>query len=66
VSKDFSNVMVIMEHTGIYTYGLEQFLQCQKIDYVKRPALDIKRSVGMKRGKTDKADARMISQYGWY
>ena len=66
VNKDFSNVMVVMEYTGIYTYGLEQFLHQQGIKYVKRPALDIKRSVGMKRGKTDKADARMISQYGWY
>lgn len=66
VSKDIGGVMVVMEYTGIYTYGLEQFLHQQGIAYVKRPALDIKRSVGMKRGKTDKADARMISQYGWY
>lgn len=66
VSKDTTEVMLVMEYTGIYTYGLEQFLQQQAIAYVKRPALDIKRSVGMKRGKTDQADARMISQYGWY
>src|ERR1700761_519732 len=66
VSKDTREVMLVMEYTGIYTYGLEQFLQQQGIAYVKRPALDIKRSVGMKRGKTDQADARMISQYGWY
>lgn len=66
VSKDIGCVMIVMEYTGIYTYGLEQFLHQQGISYVKRPALDIKRSVGMKRGKTDKADARMISQYGWY
>jgi transposase len=66
VSKDLGCVMVVMEYTGIYTYGLEQFLHKQGIAYVKRPALDIKRSVGMKRGKTDKADAMMISQYGWY
>lgn len=66
VSKDINEVMVVMEYTGIYTYRLEQFLDQQVIAYVKRPALDIKRSVGMKRGKTDQADARMISQYGWY
>ena len=66
VSKDTAEVMLVMEYTGIYTYGLEQFLEQQAIAYVKRPALDIKRSVGMKRGKTDQADARMISQYGWY
>jgi transposase len=66
VSKNLSEVLVIMEYSGIYSYRLEQFLYQQAVSYVKRPALDIKRSVGMKRGKTDRADARMISQYGWY
>ena len=32
---------------------------------MKRPALDIKRSLGMIRGKSDKADAQFISKYGW-
>ncbi|HEY4110068.1 IS110 family transposase [Puia sp.] len=58
-------VLVVMEHTGIYTYGLEQYLYSQGIAYVKRPALDIKRSLGMIRGKSDKADARFIRKYGW-
>lgn len=65
VSSDFAAVLVVMEYTGIYTYRLERFLHEQGIDFVKRPALDIKRSAGIKRGKTDKADARMISRYGW-
>jgi hypothetical protein len=60
-----SEVLVVMEHTGIYTFGLEQYLYKEGIAYVKRPALDIKRSLGMIRGKTDKADARFISKYGW-
>jgi transposase len=66
ISKDTSSIMLIMEYTGIYTYGLEKFLHAQHVDFVKRPALDIKRSAGMKRGKTDQADAAMISKYGWY
>lgn len=65
VSKDFSSVMVVMEYTGIYTYRFEKFLYEHRIDYVKRSALDIKRSAGIKRGKSDKADCRMISRYGW-
>jgi transposase len=65
ISTDFSSVIVVMEYTGIYTYSFERFLHEHKIDYVKRPALDIKRSAGIKRGKTDKADAMMISRYGW-
>src|SRR5215211_4829394 len=56
VSKDSSCLLVVMEYTGIYTYQFEQFLHQYAIAYVKRPALDIKRSAGMKRGKTDKAD----------
>jgi len=66
ISKDVSSIMVVMEYTGIYTYSLEKFLHDCELDYVKRPALDIKQSTGMKRGKTDKADAIMISEYGWY
>jgi transposase len=54
-----------MEYTGIYTYQVERFLEQQKIRFVKRPALDIKRSLGMVRGKSDKIDARFISKYGW-
>ena len=66
ISKDVSTIMVVMEYTGIYTYSFEKFLHDCGLDYVKRPALDIKQSTGMKRGKTDKADAIMISEYGWY
>jgi transposase len=65
VSRQKEEVLIVMEYTGIYTYNLERFLEQQGWKYVKRPALDIKRSVGMQRGKSDKADARMISKYGW-
>ena len=65
VCKDLSSVMVVMEYTGIYTYQFEAFLYKHGIDYVKCSALDIKRSAGIKRGKSDKADCRMISRYGW-
>ena len=65
ITADFSALIIVMEYTGVYSYRLERFLYEHNIDYVKRPALDIKRSAGIKRGKTDKADARMISRYGW-
>lgn len=65
VNKDKKEIMVVMEHTGYYTYQLEQFLFKNQVNYCKKPALDIKRSCGMIRGKTDKADARMIGKYGW-
>ena len=58
-------VMVIMEHTGRYSLSFESFLQSRSIDYCKVAALEIKRSVGMKRGKDDKTDAQRIAEYGW-
>lgn len=63
--KTTEKVLVVMEYSGIYTYGIERFLHQQGIGFVKRPALDIKRSMGLVRGKSDKIDARFISRYGW-
>src|SRR2546423_8897217 len=65
VSRQLEDVIIVMEYTGIYTCNFENFLHEHQVDYVKRPALDIKRSSGIKRGKTDRADAAMISKYGW-
>jgi len=63
--KTTKGLLVVMEYTGIYTYSIERFLDQQGIKFVKRPALDIKRSLGIVRGKSDKIDARFISKYGW-
>ncbi len=63
--KTTEGLLVVMEYTGIYTYGVERFLEQHEIKFVKRAALDVKRSVGMVRGKSDKVDARFISKYGW-
>jgi transposase len=60
-----SSVLVIMEHTGHYSTRFEQFLQSQQIGYCKIAALQIKRSLGVIRGKNDKIDACRIADYGW-
>ena len=60
-----SEVLVVMEHTGLYSYLFELFLQKEGIGYVKKPAVEIKQSIGMSRGKTDRIDAKRIAQYGW-
>lgn len=65
VLKNTDELLVVMEYTGIYTYGIERYLEQQNIKYVKRPALDIKRSIGMARGKSDRVDSKFISKYGW-
>jgi len=58
-------VMVIMEHTGHYSFRFEKFLRSKAVAYCKVPALQIKRSMGVTRGKTDKLDATRIADYGW-
>lgn len=65
VCPDRQPVMVVMEHTGHYSFRFEKFLRSQCIGYCKVPALQIKRSMGITRGKTDKLDATRIADYGW-
>jgi transposase len=60
-----SAVLVIMEHTGQYSLRLESFLRSKSIDYCKIAALQIKRSLGIIRGKSDRIDAERIADYGW-
>lgn len=60
-----AEVLVVMEHTGRYSRKFECFLADQSIGYCKVPALQIKRSMGMQRGKNDKVDAKRIAEYGW-
>ena len=58
-------VLVIMEHTGQYSCRFEKFLISKSIDYCKVAALQIKRSLGVTRGKSDKIDAQRIAEYAW-
>lgn len=60
-----TGVMVIMEHTGSYSSRFEKFLRSKAIEYCKISALQIKRSLGVIRGKNDKVDAARIAEYGW-
>ncbi len=51
------------ENTGVYSMPLSCFLSSLKADYWIVPAIEIKRSKGIVRGKTDKTDARDIAFY---
>jgi transposase len=59
-----SAVMIVMEHTGLYSYQMEKFLHRHQVAFTKIPALAIKRSLGLIRGKNDKIDAYRIARYG--
>ena len=60
-----SETMIVMEHTGLYSFCFENFLHKHQITFCKVNALAIKRSIGLVRGKTDKLDATRIAAYGY-
>jgi transposase len=60
-----SEIMIVMEHTGLYSFCFESFLHKHQITFCKVNALAIKRSIGLVRGKTDKLDAARIAAYGY-
>jgi len=55
----------VFEHTGIYSYLLSVFLTEQQLSFALVPGLEIKRSLGIARGKDDKIDATKIALYGY-
>jgi len=57
-----SQLMVCIEHTGIYSNPLLDYLTEKGIKVCVESALQIKKSQGIKRGKSDKVDARRIAQ----
>jgi len=60
-----SNVLYCFENTGWYSITLSFFLHGLRRYYVCENALVIKRSIGLKREKSDKADAANIAHYAW-
>ena len=60
---DNSKALFCMEATGLYCNALLQFFGTQRTDVWVENAMQIKRSLGMKRAKTDKVDAISIAKY---
>lgn len=59
------NILFVFEHTGLYSHQLSVFLTQKEIAYSLVPGLEIKRSLGIVRGKDDKVDATKIALYGY-
>lgn len=60
---DLSTVLFCCENTGVYTFPLSSSLSESNLDFCVVPAIEIKRSKGISRGKNDKADAKDIALY---
>jgi transposase len=54
-----------LEHTGIYSQPLCELLEEMNMTYYLISGLELKRSMGVKRGKNDKVDAQRIAQYAF-
>jgi len=59
------NILFCFEHTGLYSLPLATFLTKKKICFVMVSALEIKRSMGIVRGKNDAVDASRIAEYAY-
>lgn len=58
-----SGWIVCLEHTGVYAMPLCCYLSEQQIQFALVPAIQIQRSLGVRRGKSDKADSKAIARY---
>jgi transposase len=62
---NLSEVWICLEHTGIYSYRLLDFLEKNTCKVCLESAYTIKHSNGLQRGKNDKIDAERIAMYAW-
>jgi transposase len=63
--RSLKGVVFCMEHTGMYSLPLAVFLTQKKLPFSMVPGLEIKKSMGMVRGKSDKIDAYQIARYAY-
>ena len=63
--KSLKGVIWCFEHTGWYCVLLSHFMHNNSLQYCCVNPIEIKRSMGLKRGKTDKQDAEEIARFAW-
>lgn len=60
-----NEIHICFENTGLYSQPLAVYLWDKGIPFYQVPALEIKRSLGIRRGKSDKLDAKVIAAYAY-
>jgi len=60
-----AEILIAMEHTGLYSLPLSVFLMENNYRFVLISGLEIKRSLGIQRGKDDVIDAKRIAEYAY-
>ena len=54
-----------LEHTGLYSLEMMKQLSAHQIRYAAISGLELNRSLGIRRGKSDRIDARRIAEYAF-
>jgi len=63
--KNKEDFFFCFENTGRYSRLLSIFLSENNLPYFMVNAMELKKSMGLKRGKSDKKDAKTIAIYAW-
>jgi transposase len=59
------SMLICFEHTGLYSLMLALFLEENSVPFSMVPALEIKRSLGITRGKNDIVDSKRIAEFAF-
>jgi len=62
---DLKQILFCFENTGIYSLPLSYYFSNNDLSYWQVPAIEIKRSKGITRGKSDKIDSKDIAFYAY-
>ncbi|MGB5693095.1 MAG: IS110 family transposase [Flavobacteriaceae bacterium] len=57
--------LFVFEHTGLYSHALSDFFVSENLPCHIVPGLEVKRSLGIARGKSDRVDAQRIALYAY-
>lgn len=63
--ESVTSILFCFEHTGLYSLPLALFLEDGHIHFSMIPALEIKRSLGITRGKNDQIDSKRIAEFAY-
>lgn len=63
--ESIENILFCFEHTGLYSLPLALYLEKEHIHFSMIPALEIKRSLGITRGKNDLIDSKRIAEFAY-
>jgi len=65
VDCTMDELLICFEITGLYSLQLASFLGQRDINYIMENPIQIKRSMGLVRGKDDKVDSKRIAEYAY-